>query len=79
MFTGRKKGKSEMVLFVLDSLQTGFIGFIFVPAGTSRKKGKSELVLFVLDSFANRTYWNFPFFRPVPAGKKEDPNWSCLY
>ena len=34
---------------------------------TSRKKGKSQLVLFVLDSFANRNYWNFPFFRQVPS------------
>ena len=25
------------------------------------------MVLFVLDSFANRIYWNFPFFRQVAS------------
>ena len=34
---------------------------------TGRKKGNSQLVLFVLDSFANRIYWNFPFFRQVAS------------
>ena len=64
MFTGRKKGKSELVLFVLDSSQTGFNGF-FCSGRYQPEKRRILIGPVCIRFFRKQDLLEFSFF---PAG-----------